>query len=144
MVGKRIGHKVWFHTQYQSERLTEQEMLEVADSGFDHEVVRLDVKTREIALIKYVDFYNTHEPILSRSLNLTSGKVTHQGVNPLILHHKHQTVKPDFDLHGFDYVESVKRSEDWQSRSPRTRSFTSRIGRLDFWQGHLFAIGLSL
>ncbi|PSU31759.1 hypothetical protein [Photobacterium lutimaris] len=141
-VGKRIAGKLYFHKIYMGDHLTESEAALVTDIPRMYEVIRLDVRTREIVLVDYVDFFNAHEPVIKTTYNVYADKERKQGNNPLVHHHKNQMVKPDF--YGFFYQESVDRSRAWQALSPRTRQFTSQIGRLNFWQEWLSTVNLPL
>ncbi|MEZ8733858.1 hypothetical protein [Vibrio sp. 10N.239.312.D08] len=131
IVGKKIGSNVWLHKSSQHTLLSADEIDRVVGSGFEYDVVRIDLKSRKLTLIKCVDFDLTHEPVLVESLNLDTGKITKQGANPLIYHHKYLFVTPEYA--GFCYHQSKQRGELWQSLSPRTRDFSSRIGRREFW-----------
>lgn len=82
-VGKRISSNIWVHRTYASEHLTTHELnaLELVD--FQYDVVRLDLTTRDIALIRCEDFDGQHEPVIVETLNLSSGKRTTSNTNPL-------------------------------------------------------------
>ncbi|QFT40080.1 MULTISPECIES: hypothetical protein [unclassified Vibrio] len=139
-VGKRISSNIWVHRTYASEHLTTHELnaLELVD--FQYDVVRLDLTTRDIALIRCEDFDGQHEPVIVETLNLSSGKRTTSNTNPLIYHHKWLFVTDEYA--GFDVAAAKARSERWQLHSPRTRNFTSRIGRLNYWRDWLTSVGL--
>lgn len=140
-VGKKIGQHVWLHKTSAHTVLSEIEQEEINATHFNFDVVRVNLATREIALIKCESFDSQHEPVIESTLNLLTGRRTEMQTNPLIYHHKHLMVCKD-TYQGFDVAESELRSHTWLSRSPRTRTFSSKIGRKMFWSEWLNEQGL--
>ncbi len=141
-VGKKIGDKVWFHNLYKEYCKVENIVLpnEIFKTE-EYDVIRFDLKTFEIALIKCDDFINKNEPCILEvkifSLNeekeyfLKSIKSYEDSKNKLIYHHKWLFVKDEFPY--FNVEESIQRSIKWKTLLGTNKSISSKIGYSNFW-----------
>ena len=141
-VGKKIGNKVWFHSLYKE--YCKVENINMPTDIFDidkYDVIRFDLKTFEIVLIKCDDFFGKKEPCILNTRTYTLNKNNEYFIsaernyennkNKLIYHHKWLFVKDDFPF--FNVSESIERSITWKTILGTNKSISSKIGYSNFW-----------
>ena len=144
-VGKKIGNQIWIHKNYITDIMTVNEYLDYENelpTDYQFNLLRIDLKTNEIAFINSPDFNDSNEPLVGQSIRVSKkedsfslSKIQNPPKDPLIYHHKWLFVKDDYK--GFDINESKKRSIEWKTKLGIDKSITSRIGRLSFWENWL-------
>lgn len=145
-VGKRIGGNLWLHKSYADEVIN-QDLFRGAESKlpdwFDYDVIRVSRDQSEICFICSPDFDSSNEPLVSDSfkVKVIEGReakiLSHTKLqkDPLIYHHKWIFVKDDYS--GFSVSDSKKRSLEWKIALGVSRSLSSKIGRMSFWDSWL-------
>lgn len=144
-VGKQIGSQIWFHSDYSelfhSYLINANDIYDKID--FIPDIIRIDTKSNNMALIKSPDFDTSNEPYIEKSALFEDGilkKISLSGDNPQIYHHKWMFVDEEYSR--FDYFDSVNRSIQWKRILGKNRALSSRIGRKNFWLNWLRENGI--
>lgn len=118
-VGKLIGGQLYFHKSY-FENIFEApfdfEALEYLEDNipFEYNVIRWDIKKKEIVLVECPDFNEAREPVVGRMFSaLLDGTFKTSRFFNQIYHHKWLWV--DNSYAGFDVAESWEWSKEWLS-----------------------------
>lgn len=140
-IGKRMGAQLWIHKNYIEDVMTKElfdSFKAVIPDDFVFHILRWNERESELAFIQCNDFDTSHEPIVGQSMRVVKTDDAFQLLkqqvppkNPLIYHHKWFFVKDDYL--GFDVEESKERSVLWKSVLGVSKTMSSRIGRLSFW-----------
>lgn len=137
-VGKKMAHCIWVHNSYADKIIPSDLYCKALLNkmlNFYFTIVRYDTKLNTIALIECIDFNESSEPVVGRSLLIYpdgTSKLTKQPSNPFLYHHKWMFVEDDYT--GFDVEKSKRRSVAWKSVLGTNKNLSSKIGRLNFWK----------
>ncbi len=145
LVGKKLGHWVWFHVNYLSLMTDKDEyraIITVLHSyASDANIVKLNEKSREYQLISCPRFNEDNEPALAYTFDSKSLTKRSYRNNPPVFHQKHLFVRPDYI--GFDLMDSESRTATWKSLVPTSdNGFYLKIGRQRYWNEWLAKNGL--
>lgn len=140
---KKILEKVWLHKsalkQLSSEHRAYVKKI-IRNNPIDFDVVRFDIATNNVTLIKVEDWNNQYEPVLVYSVTIKSdGTVSKRNEskdNPTIYHQKELFVNEDY--RGFDVKEAYERTKVWKA----LKLPSSKIGRYKYWSEELEKAGI--
>lgn len=141
--GKKIGDKVWIHRTVAQKYSNKIDLNFMKQTDFDYDVVRFDLKTRQVTCFKCDDFDGFSEPSILRGMSVHNGiqKYYTAPKDPLIYHHKWLFVPQDYQ--GFDVEQEIKRSIEWKSVIGKNKDISSRIGRLSYWVKIMDELGIN-
>ena len=150
---KKVGSNLYVHKSNINELLSfvpendRNLIISIMDTarmylGLDFDVVKFDLRTKNISLIQCPTWDVLHEPIVEDSYCFhpdLSFKVIKGGTK--VYHNKWQFVSDDYI--GFDVEKEKLRTKEWNN-IPNIKDYKSRIGNKDFWYRLLKENNLSL
>ena len=150
---KKVGYCLYVHKSNIDELLSsisEQDrdlVILIMDTAkmylcLDFDIVKFDIKTKNVSLIMCPTWDVLHEPIVEDSYCFhpdLSYKIIKGGTK--VYHNKWQFVSKTYK--GFDIDKAKQRTKEWNS-IPDIKKYKSKIGNKDFWYALLKENNLSL